>query len=174
MSTFKNQLRGCVLASSVLAFAISIPGCGTKTTPPGADIIRQTAPGMNITFLRWKQGLTVLFVDDVEGGHNAGGTGSTENPVYTATVAAGSPETGGYKCVLETKDGKTAICRINGKGYDLSNGTLFVIKAKGEEIELHQLKRDLTTIPFDVKKCKEPIQKDAEIRELLELGELPK
>ena len=101
------------------------------------------------------------------------GSGSTDNPVHTETVTVGSPDAGGYECRLETKDGKTAICRINGKEYDLSNGTLFVIKAKGEQVEVHQLKRDVATIPFDTNDCKEPIQTDAEIRKLLGLVELP-
>ena len=129
---------------------------------------------MNIAFLRWKEGLIVLFVDDVKGGRSSGGSGSTDNPVHTSTVSAGSPDAGGYKCQLETEDGISANCHINGKEYDLSNGTLLVIKAKGEQVEVHQLKRDLTTIPFDATDCKGPIEEDAEIRKLLGLGDLPK
>ena len=116
----------------------------------------------------------VLFVDDVKGGHSSSGSGSTDNPVHTSTVSAGSPDAGGYKCQLETKDGKSANCRINGKEYDLSNGTLFVIRAKGDQIEVHQLKRDLTKIPFDAHDCKDPIETDSEIRKLLGLDDLPK
>ncbi len=157
-----------------VALIISVVGCGTGTTPPGADTLYTSAPGMNIVYLRWKEGLTVLFVDDVKGGHSSGGSGSTDNPVYTKIVSAGSPDSGGYKCQLETKDGKSAICGINGKDYDLSKGTLFVIKAKGEQVEVYQLKRDLTKIPFDTHDCKDPIEKDAEIRKLLGLGDLPK
>jgi hypothetical protein len=63
--------------------------------------------------------------------------------------------------------------RINGKEYDLSKGVLFVIKAKGDQVEVHQLQRDLTAIPFDVNGCKEPLVKDAEIRKLLGLDDLP-
>ncbi len=157
-----------------VASIISTAGCGTGRTPPGADTMGTSAPGMNIMFLRWKEGLKVLFVDDVEGGHRSGGSGSTEDPVHTKTVTAGSPETGGYECRLETTDGKSAICQINEQDYDLSKGTLFVIKSEGEKIEVHQLKRDLTTIPFDTENCREPIQNDAEIRKLLGLGDLPK
>jgi len=116
----------------------------------------------------------VLFVDDIKGGHSSEGSGSTHNPVHTTIVSATSPDTGGYECQLETKDGKSATCRINGKTLDLSNGALFVIKAKKEQVEVHQLKRDLTTIPFDNEDCREPVQKDAEIRKLLGLGDLPK
>ena len=163
----------CMIVFIGVALIVSVAGCGTRTTPPGAHALYTSAPGMNIIYLRWKAGLTVLFVDDVKGGHSMSGSGSTDNPVHTETVTVGSPDAGGYECRLETKDGKTAICRINGKEYDLSNGTLFVIKAKGEQVEVHQLKRDVATIPFDTNDCKEPIQTDAEIRKLLGLVELP-
>ena len=153
-----------------IALIISATGCRRRTTPPGAYMIGTSAPGMNISFLRWTEGLMVLFVDDVKGPHSSDGSGSTEDPVHTSTVSAGPPDAGGYKCVLETKDGKLANCHINGKEYDLSNGTLFVIKDKGEQVEVHQLKRDLTKIPFDANDCRDPIQKDAEIRKLLDLG----
>ncbi len=174
MSSFKEHLRLYFVASIGFALFISVAGCGTRTTPPGAATISPSVPGMNITFLQWKEGLMVLFVDDVKGGHGSGGSGSTDNSVHTSTVSAGSPDTGGYKCQLETKDGKSANCRINGKEFDLSKGTLFVIKAKGEQVDVHQLKRDLTTIPFDTALCKGPIEKDEEIRKLLGLGDFPK
>ena len=174
MRSFVLDYPRCLIVFIGGALIISVAGCGTRTTPPGADTIGTSAPGMNITFLRWKEGLMVLFVDDIKGGHNSHGSGSTDNPVHTAIVSAASPDTGGYKCQLETKDGKSANCRINGKDYDLSKGALFVIKAKGQQVEVYQLKRDLTTIPFDTDGCREPLQHDAEIRNLLGLGDLPK
>ena len=158
----------------MLALLASGNGCGSRHTPPGATSIYTSAPGMNIQFLRWKEGLTVLFVDDVKGGHGSTGSGSTDNPVHTSKVSAGKADAGGYECVLETKDGKLANCRINGKVYDLAKGTLFVIKAKGEQVEVHQLNRDLTTIPFDADGCRDPIQRDIEIRKRLGLCDLPK
>jgi len=39
---------------------------------------------------------------------------------------------------------------------------------------VHQLKRDLTKVPFDADDCKGPIEKDAVIRKLLGLGEMSK
>jgi hypothetical protein len=174
MRSFLARLPSGLLVCLGIALLASGTGCGPKTTPPGASVIGTSAPGMNIQFLRWKEGLIVLFVDDVKGSHSSHGSGSTDNPVHTSTVSAGSEDAGGYQCVLETKDGKSANCRINGKDCDLSKGTLFVIKAKGDQVEVHQLKRDLTTIPFEVDGCKEPLEKDAEIRKLLGLGDLPK
>jgi hypothetical protein len=174
MRSFLAHLRSGLLACLGMALLASGTGCGLRTTPPGADGIGIMSPGMNIRFLRWKEGLVVLFVDDVKGSHSSHGSGSTDNPVHTETWSAGAADTGGYQCVLETKDGKSANCRINGKEYDLSKGTLFVIKAKGDQVEVHQLKRDLTIIPFDVDGCREALEKDKEIRELLGLADLGK
>jgi hypothetical protein len=174
MNPCKEHLRLCFIASIGIALVISLVGCGTRTTPPGPTTIGTSAPGMSITFLRWKEGLMVLFVDNVKGRHRSEGSGSPDNPVYTQRGSAGDADAGGYQWQLQTTDGKSANCRINGKEYDLSKGTLFVIKAKGEQVEVHQLKRDLTAIPVDALGCTEPLQKDVEIRKLLELGELPK
>ena len=173
MRSFALDYHRCLIVLIGVAAIISVAGCGTRTTPPGASTMGTSAQGMTITFLRWNEGLKVLFVDDVKGGHSSSGSGSTDNPVHTQIVSAASPDTGGFKCQLETKDGKSAICRINGKDYDLSRGALFVIKAKGEQVEVHQLKRDLTKIPFDSGDCRKPIESDAEIRKLLALGDVP-
>jgi hypothetical protein len=174
MGSFVRALPQGLLFSLGTALLVSGAGCVSRTSPPGADSISTSSPDMTITYLRWKEGLTVLFVDDVKGDHNSHGAGSTSNPVYTATLAATSADARGYKCQLETTDGVSATCRINGKEYDLAKGTLFVIKADGEQGVVHQSKRDLTSITFDLKGCREPLEKDAEIRKLLGLADLPK
>lgn len=115
----------------------------------------------------------VLFVDNVKGSHHSGGSGSTDNPVHTARGSAGNVDAGGYQWQLETMDGKSANCRINGTDYDLSKGGLFVITTKGEQAEVNQLKRDLSTIPFDTDGCREPLVKDTEIRKALGLDDRP-
>ena len=47
-----------------VTLTIPVTGCGTGSTPPGARTMYTSAPGMNIVYLQWKEGLTVLFVDD--------------------------------------------------------------------------------------------------------------
>lgn len=174
MSSCARYLGLYLLLCGGVGLAISACGCGMRTTPPGPATIGTSAPGMNIKFLRWKEGLMVLFVDDVKGNHSSHGAGSTNNPVHSESGSAGSAGAGGYQWQLETADGKSATCRINGKEYDLSKGALFVIKAKGEQVEVHQLQRDLSTIPFDADGCREPLRKDAEILKNLGLGDFPK
>jgi hypothetical protein len=167
MNPCKEHLRLCFIASIGIALVISLVGCGTRTTPPGPTTIGTSAPGMSITFLRWKEGLMVLFVDNVKGSHRSGGSGSTDNPVHTQRGSAGDADAGGYQWQLQTTDGKSANCRINGKEYDLSKGTLFVIQATGEQVEVHQLQRDLSNIPLNAEGCREAVREDAEIRKVL-------
>ena len=57
--------------------------------------------------------------------------------------------------------------------YDLSKGALFVLKAKGEQVEVRQLSRDLSAIPFDAK-CRDVIENDAEILKVVRPTDLPK
>ena len=113
----------------------------------------------------------VLFVDNVKGGHRSGGSGSTDNPVRTQRGSAGDVDAGGYQWQIQTTDGNSANCRINGKDYDLSKGSLFVINAKREQVEVNQFKQDLSAIPFDAEGCKELIAKDTEIRNVLGLSD---
>lgn len=157
-----------------IILAIASAGCGTRTTPPGPTTIGTSAPGMNITYLHWNEGLAVLFVDNVKGARSAKGSGSTRSPVYLETGSGGSPGSAQYRWKLETTDGKSASLTIDGKDFDLSAGTVFVLKAKGNDIEIHQLQRELSTIPFDAEGCKEHLQKDAEISKILATGEADK
>jgi len=167
-----TKLKTSVAIVVVFGFGLllCLVGCG-KRTPPGPSTIGTSAPGMNITFLRWKEGLVVLFVDNVKGGRRSGGSGSTENPVRTQSGSAGDGDAGGYQWQIQTTDGNSANCRINGRDYDLSKGSLFVVNAKKEQVEVNQLKRDLSTIPFDADGCKEPLAKDTEIRKVLGLSD---
>ena len=48
------------------------------------------------------------------------------------------------------------------------------VASRPTQVEVHQLKRDLKKIPFDAKDCRDPIQKDVEIRKLLDMEDLPK
>ncbi len=72
------------------------------------------------------------------------------------------------------KRGKAATFRIDGNAYGLSQGAVFVLKTKADKVEVHQMKRDLSAVPFDVEGCREFLKKDAEILKALGGGDLPK
>src|ERR1051325_3905651 len=73
----------CLLVSAGI-LVVSLSACShAPSTPPGPTMIGTSAPGMNIKMLQWKEGLTVLFVDDSKGMHSSKGSSSTASPVHT-------------------------------------------------------------------------------------------
>ena len=109
----------------------------------------------------------LLLVDDVKGGHSVKTTHEDiRKGGFTQSGSSGANDGRGYKWKFETKDGKAASFRIEGKEYDLSKGTLFVIKEKAEQADVRQFKRDLSTIPFDFDGCLEFLEKDDEIQKV--------
>ena len=158
-----------LLALLVLGFGFLIPpaGCRPRSTPPGADTTSASDGQMSFVSLRWKEGLRLLFVDDLKGDHASRGSGSTESSVYTQVGSAGPAN--GARCDwrLETVDGKAARLTINSKAYDLTKGALFVAKANGDEFSIHQLQRDLSTLPAEPLECQAALKRDAELMKLL-------
>jgi hypothetical protein len=66
---------------------------------------------------------------------------------------------------FETKDGKTGPVTINEANYDLANGGLFLVSARGEQIRVKQLKRDLRDLKFEQQNLQAFARKDQEIME---------
>jgi hypothetical protein len=58
-----------------------------------------------------------------------------------------------------TSDGKSGDVTANGVSYDLANGPLFLVSAKGKVVQVHQLKRELG-MPSDVPNPLEVLAKD--------------
>jgi hypothetical protein len=164
-----KRFLGVVTGLGLLAVVI---GCQPRSTPAGPGMLTSSGSGISFTYLKWDQGLRILLVDNVAGGHGSSSSGSTNDPVHRSKGYAG-PDGSGYKWEVDSTNGTSATLKIDGKEYDLANGALFVVKAKEGNVEVHQLKRDLSAIPYDGAGCREAIEKDAEIRKLLGL-EAPK
>jgi hypothetical protein len=173
MRSFSVSLRpGLLVLATVVPFA-SAPGCGPRSTPPSPSAIASSGPGLSFSLHRWKEGLNLLLVDDLPGGHGSHGSGSTNNPVWSESGSGGTADGTGYKWQLETTDGMTARFRLDGKEYDLANGTLFVITRQDKQLTVHQLKRDLSAVPHDADKCREYLTRDEEVQKLLH-GDAPR
>ena len=114
----------------------------------------------------------LMVVDDV--GPHGGKGGDSGEGGYAWTESVGANSGPGYKWNFATPDGKVASFRIDEKEYDLSKGALFVVTTKGEQVEVRQLKRDLSTIRFDSDGCREFIENDVEIQKAFGAGDVPK
>ncbi len=159
------RTRG-VLAAIAIGLAVASAGCTPKSTPPSGTSILSNGVDFNFTYLHWDAGLAVILIDEVAGGRGSSGSGSTNSPVYTMSGYAGGGGKG-YQWRLEATAGKTGTLRVDGRDYDLANGAVFVLKLKDDKLQIHQLKRDMSAIPFDADRCREVLTKDEEIQELL-------
>ena len=132
----------------------------------GAPSLGGTGPGQpvpQISFLQWKEGLTVIIVQ--EAWTRTGSSGDFYSQSGGVWDAAGDQR---YEWRLQTSDGKTGTFRVvPGKEYDLSKGAVFVIKASGDKVEVHQLTRQLPNIPIGTKPAEEYIKNDTEVRRIL-------
>jgi hypothetical protein len=126
-------------------------------------------PFPQITIFQWQDGLTFLLVEQPWA--RTSRSGDFYSQAGGAWDAAGDQR---YEWHLRTADGKTATFRIvPGKEYDLSKGAVFVIKASGDKVEVHQLSRQLPTEPIGKKVVEEYIKNDAEIRKVLGAPDVP-
>jgi hypothetical protein len=125
---------------------------------------------MSFTFIRWRGGLMLLFVDGFKGGHSQSGSSDYATASSTESGLAESATGPQYSWLLKTSDGKTAAFRIDDNEYDLSKGAMFVSTIKDGKVELHQLNRDLSLVPFEIPECKEYLKNDPEVQKLLGLA----
>jgi hypothetical protein len=175
MSFWAGDRTAALLLTALLGGLVLVGGCTPRTTPPGPATLSSSGRDLTFTYLQWPQGLTVLLVDDIQpGDHHSHGDGSTSNPVWTESGSASALTGRGYSWQLKTADGKTATFHLDGQDYDLAKGGLFVIRTKGEQVQVHQRQQDLATIPFDVQGCQEHLEKDPEVKKLLGAGDPPK
>jgi hypothetical protein len=139
--------RWLVVPLALLALVAS--GCATKSTPPGADVAYGSVEGVGYTLMRWQEGLALMIWQRGTDSLMCEGGGSTEDPVYELNCQAESAD--GYRLAwtLQTTDGETAQLEMGNTSYDLSGGTLMLVTASDAGLEVIQLDRDLSGIPFD-------------------------
>jgi hypothetical protein len=110
-----------------------------------------------------------MFCADVQHGTSGGG-GGTAGPLYKEQGFIAAPDGRRFDYQLETRDGRSLQCRLNGEEYDLSQGALFLVKTKGGRTEVEQLRRDLSTVQPDPESCKDFVRKDPAVSQFLGTG----
>lgn len=145
----------------LLLCVTAMAGCERKTAPSAAPA-PQTVAGLtrdrtSYRFLKWKEGLTILLVDDCDASNMSGSNNSGEP--YRCKGNAYLRPTGsdewkvGYEWQLETTDGRRAVFAINNVEYDLSNGAVFRIDVNGDEATVQQFDQNLFAIQPDTTSC---------------------
>jgi hypothetical protein len=133
----------------LVLLALVVGGCTGKSTPPGADIASGSVEGASYTFMRWQEGLALMIWQRDTNFLMCEGGGSTRDQIYELNCLAGSEDGYHLDWTLQTADGKTAQLEMGNATYDLSEGTLLLVKPGDGGTEVIQLHRDLSGIPFD-------------------------
>lgn len=144
--TAYSHNRWWLLVSLASLVVTILGGCVVKSTPPGPNSVGGRLENVTYTLLQWPEGLTVMIWDDIDGTHSNGGSGSTSDPLFRERGHAQAADGRGYEYQLETTDGITAHFSIDGKEYELSQGTLFLIKTGDGKTQVQQLDHDLSGI----------------------------
>jgi hypothetical protein len=74
-----------------------------------------------------------------------------------------SQDDGHVEYHFETEDGKSGAVKINEAQYNLADGGLFLVAASKNQIQVKQLKRDMSDVKFDRESLAAYARNDAEI-----------
>jgi hypothetical protein len=84
---------------------------------------------------------------------NGGGSGTAAARVYRLQGYAAAPDGRRFDWEVETEDGRTARFWLAGMPYDLSEGSLFVVRADDTGAQVTQLSRDLSGVKPNASSC---------------------
>lgn len=169
----ENRITGMVRIVFLSGILLLLSACASKTTPPGANILfgsllEPEGFAGSYTLLQWEEGLSVSIVDDSQGEHQSSGSGSTEDPVWRGEGSITSETGQDITWQVETTDGRTARFFINEQPYNLTQGTLFLIKTAEEPPRIIQhLSRHQGTCSDD-ESCQQLLREDPAILEFMQ------
>jgi hypothetical protein len=161
---------GWILFCTLLCLMVS-NGCsrqGAAPDPPAGYSLGMTN-GI-IIFRHWKDGPAFMICADVVGGHSSQGSQSQSGPSghsYTDKGRISAPDGRRFDWQAQTSDGRSIRFLLDGKEYDLSKGSLFLVKTKEGKTEVEQLSKDLSAVQADSKSVEEFARKDAAVSKLL-------
>jgi hypothetical protein len=158
--------RHVALLLPLLALLLAATGC-YRTTPPGPITAGGQFEGAAYVYYRWEQGLRIMIWHDATNATSSG-SGSTSDPVYRVEGRALYDDGSELSWTIETRDGQTAQLTLNGVVYDLSAGTLFLVRQSGGSIQVEQLRRDLSGVEANEESILAFAQDDAQVARFIE------
>lgn len=169
----RNRITSVFWIVPLLAILPGLSACASRSTPPGANIIFGTliAPegfGGSYTLLQWEEGLSISIVDDSQGAHESSGSGSTEDPIWQGQGSISSENGEGIAWRVEATDGKTTQFFINEQPYDLTQGTLFLIKTNNGPPQIMQHPSRHNGICSDDESCQQLLRQDPAVLQFIQ------
>jgi len=156
-------------SGSIIVLVLLIVGCWQSSPPlqPDEPVISSEKDG-TVFFHRWRAGPTVMICCDIVGGRCEIGNSTSGSPLVLKVEGNASAKDGRrLDWKLETSDGRSIKCWVNGKEYDISKGSLFLVKTKGGKMQVEQLNRDLSGIQADEESCRRFVRTDPAMSKLL-------
>lgn len=148
---------------SVFLLGMLAQGCGGTVTEPKTGSVSgvwhgATPDGAKFFFKEWKEGLAILIVHHCDSTRSHGGAEFGEPYRWQAEAKWWDGDSGalkpGFKCDLETMDGRTATIKINNVDYDLAKGPVFRVLMDGDKAVVKQFDYDLSSVEFsDLSSC---------------------
>ena len=168
-----HHLKNMFWLVPLAGILLGLSACAGQTTPPGANIIFGSlmAPegfAGSYTRLQWEEGLSISIVDDSQGAHDSSGSGSTEDPVWRGQGTISSENGQDITWRVETTDGKTAQFFINEQPYDLTRGTLFLIRTNSGSPQITQHESRAQGTCSDDESCQQILKQDPAVLQFMQ------
>ena len=170
MTILANSRAGGNLSIFLLCL-ITSSGC-TRQQPPSPTSLSMAIGSGTLVYYVWNEGRpAVMICSDIQGGaggledHISGPPWVRKEKGYTL-----SSDGRRFDWQLETGDGRSVNCQVDGKEYDLSKGTLFLVKTMGGKTDVEQLSRDLSAAKPETESCKDFARKDPTLSKFLGMG----
>lgn len=142
-----RTVRISYLGVGLILMAILLAGCSSGSTPPGANSLGGVGEGANYTYHYWEDGLAVLIWHDFsQDAESCTGSGSTEDLIYRLECTVQAQDRRRFTWQIHTSDGQTADMWIDGQPINLSKGSMFLIRADDDGLEVNQQQRDFSAL----------------------------
>lgn len=163
----RNLIQCTLLLIPLLTVICS--GCTPQSSPPGPSSATGVVDGSGYVLHAWNDGLAILIVHDAPNAFFCQGEGGSSSPIYHLECTAESNDGRSIQWEIETRDGLSAKLSTAGQVFNVNEGTVFILMEDEEDGRsmVHQIARDVSTIPQDNDRIVAFIQADKEIMSYL-------
>lgn len=166
-----------VVAVLATLLAAGTAGCVPRSTPPAADVVAGVVDDVGYEFMRWEEGLAIMIWHDAPArsgsSSTSGGGPLTDDTTYRIEGYAESRDGHRFEWQVETDDGRTALFSLDDVRYDLSDGTVFIVRTSEGANDITQLDGDLSRVEPDHASCVAFARNDPDLARFLESAPEP-
>ena len=166
MSTTTGHVAPILLTGILVLISVLCCGCKPSATPLGPNSTFGKVGQTSYLLLRWRDGTSVMMWFDAQQ-LTGGGSGSSGEATYRQTGSVTNSDGRRVEWRVETTNATLITIEIDGTQYDLAQGTLFLVKTRGGETQVQQLKRDLTTMKATREGCVALAETDTDVKDFV-------